>query len=51
MDVNKKQNFIVTVHTSARWVKLPELTFLTPALLMGGPARGRRNSRKIDYNI
>ena len=36
MDVHKKKhNFIVFVHTSARWVKPTEPIFLTPTLLMG----------------
>ena len=39
MNVHKKQNFIVCIYTSARWVKPAQPTkpiFLTPASLMGG---------------
>ena len=39
MDMHKNQNFIVSVHTSARWVKPAqpsEPIFLTPMLLIGG---------------
>ena len=38
IDVLKKQNFIVSVHASARWVKLAqsaEPILMTPTLLMG----------------
>ena len=35
MDVHKKQNFIVSVYTSARWVQPAKPIFLTPTLLMG----------------
>ena len=39
MDVHEKQNYIVSVHSSARWVKLvqpDEPIFLTPTLFMEG---------------
>ena len=42
MDVHKKQNFVVSVYTSAEWVKPAETIFSTPTLLMGGAAGRRR---------
>ena len=38
MDEDKKQNLIVSVRTSARWVKPAEPIFLTSTLLIGCPA-------------
>ena len=40
MDVHKKHNFLVSVHTGVRWVKpawSAEPIFEVPALLMGTP--------------
>ena len=42
MNVHKKLNFIVTVQTSARWVKPAQPAakiFSSPTLLMGGACR------------
>ena len=41
MDVHKKDNFMVSVNTCARWVKPAQPAkpiFLTPTLLMRSPA-------------
>ena len=43
MDVQEKHNFMFSIYTSARWVKLvqpAESMFLTPTLLMGEALRG-----------
>ena len=40
MDVHTKQNFVVSVYTSAEWVKPAKTIFSTPTLRMGGGLPG-----------
>ena len=50
MDVHEKHNFVVTVHTRARWVKpthLAETILLTPKPLIGGRCERRRQNRLV----
>ena len=54
LNVHKKHNFIVSVHTSARWVKSAqsaEPTFLIPTLLIGGCAGDSGTAGRLCINL